>query len=107
MYFDGVVNQFGVGIRVILLTPKGDVVLTTKKLAFKVINNEVEYEVCALRMEALAALGVTKDEIFGDSILVINHARGMGTERTTLKAIPEPPATACLNFSKMQIHPSP
>ena len=39
MYFDGVVNQFGVGIRIILLTPEGEVVPIAKKLAFRVINN--------------------------------------------------------------------
>ena len=59
MYFDGAVNRFGVGIRVILLTPKGEVVPISKKLAFRVTNNEVEYEACALKMEALTALGVT------------------------------------------------
>ena len=72
MYFDGAVNRFGVGIRVILLTPKGEVVPISKKLAFRVTNNEVEYEACALEMEALIALGVKKVKIFGDSMLVIN-----------------------------------
>ena len=40
MYFDGVVNQFEVGIGVILPTPEGEVVPITKKLAFRVTNNE-------------------------------------------------------------------
>ena len=44
-----------------------------KKLAFRVTNNEAEYEACALGMEALIALGVTKVKIFRDSMLVINH----------------------------------
>ena len=56
MYFDGVVNQFGAGIEVILLTLKGEVVSIAKKLAFRVTNNEVEYKVCALGMEALTTL---------------------------------------------------
>ena len=74
MYFDGVVNQFGAGIEVILLTLKGEVVSIAKKLAFRVTNNKAEYEVCALGMEALIALGVTEVEIFGDFVLVINQA---------------------------------
>ena len=74
MYFNGVVNQFGAGIWVILLTPKGQVVLIAKKLAFRVTNNEEEYEACALRIEVLTALGVTEVEKFGDSMLVINQA---------------------------------
>ena len=74
MYFDRVVNQFRAGIGVILLTLEGEVVLITKKLAFKATNNEGEYEACALGMEALTALGVTEVEIFGDSMLVSNQA---------------------------------
>ena len=38
MYFDGAVNQFGVGVKIILLTPEGKVVPIAKKLAFKVIK---------------------------------------------------------------------
>ena len=74
MYFNGEVNQFKARVRIILLTPKGEVVPITKKLAFRVTNNEAEYEVCALGMKALTALGVTKVKIFGDSMLVINQA---------------------------------
>ena len=74
MYFDRAVNQFKSGIGVILLTPEREVVPFAKKLAFRVTNNEAEYKACALRMEALTALGVTEVEIFGDSMLVINQA---------------------------------
>ena len=74
MYFDGAVNQFGVEIRVILFTQEGEVVPIAKKLAFRVTNNEAEYEACALGMEALTALGVIEVKIFGDSMLVINQA---------------------------------
>ena len=48
-------------------------VLITKKLAFRVTNNEAEYEAYALGMEALIALGVIEVKIFGDSMLVINQ----------------------------------
>ena len=73
MYFDRAVNQFRVGVMIILLTLEGKVVPITKKLEFRVMNNEVEYEAYALRMEALIALGVTKVKIFRDSMLVINQ----------------------------------
>ena len=52
-----------------------------KKLAFRVINNEVEYEACTLGMEALIALGVTEVKIFRDSMLVTNQT----TEEWELK----------------------
>ena len=74
MYFDGAVNQFRAGIEIILLTPEGEVVPIAKKLAFRVINNEAEYEACILGMEALIAMGVIEVDIFGDSMLVINQA---------------------------------
>ena len=73
MYFDGAMNQFGAGIRVTFLTLEGEVLTITKKLAFRVTNNEAEYKACALEMEVLRALGVTKVKIFRDSILVINQ----------------------------------
>ena len=76
MYFDKAVNQFGVGVGIILLTLEGEVVPIAKRLAFKVMNNEVGQEACALRMEALIVLGVIEVNIFGDSILVINQTIG-------------------------------
>ena len=51
----------------------GEVVPIVKKLAFRVTNNEAEYEAYALGMEALIAMKVTEVEIFGDSMLVINQ----------------------------------
>ena len=72
MYFDGAVNQFRAGIGVILLTQKNKVILIAKKLAFRVMNNEAEYEACVMGMEALMALKVIEVEILGDSMLVIN-----------------------------------
>ena len=74
MYFDGAVNQFGVEIGVILLTPKNEVIPIAKKLAFQVTNNEAEYEACMMGIETLMALKVTKVEILDDSMLVINQA---------------------------------
>ena len=43
MYFNGAVNQFGAGIKVIMLTPENKVIPIAKKLTFRVMNNEAEY----------------------------------------------------------------
>ena len=91
MYFNGAINQFGVGVRIIILTLEGEVVPIAKKLEFRVMNNEPEYEACTMGMEALIALGVIEAKIFRDSILVIKDNRRMGIERTILEAILEPP----------------
>ena len=57
-----------------MLTLENEVIPIAKKLAFRVTNNEVEYEACMMGMEVLIALKVTEVEILGDSMLVINQA---------------------------------
>ena len=57
-----------------MLTPENKVIPIVKKLAFRVTNNEAEYEACVMGIEVLIALKVTEVEILGDSILVINQA---------------------------------
>ena len=53
MYFDGVVNQYVNGIRVLLITPDGFHIPLVVVLNFEATNNMAEYEACIARMEAL------------------------------------------------------
>ena len=53
MYFDGVVNQYGNGIGVLLITPDGSHVPLASKLNFEATNNMAKYEACIDEMEAL------------------------------------------------------
>ena len=53
MYFDGVVNQYGNGIGVLLITPNGSHVPLAVKLNFEVTDNMVKYEDCITRMKTL------------------------------------------------------
>ena len=71
MYFDGVVNQYGNGIGILLITPKGSHILLEIKLNFDATNNMDEYETCIAGMEALQVLRVKEAEVFGESTLVI------------------------------------
>ena len=71
MYFDGVVNQYGNGIGILLITPKGSHILLEIKLNFDATNNMDEYETCIAGMEALRVLRVKEAEVFGESTLVI------------------------------------
>ena len=71
MYFNGTMNQYGNGIRVLLITPKGSHIPLAIKLNFEKTNNMVEYEACIAEMEALRELGVRKAKVFGDSTLVV------------------------------------
>ena len=71
MYFNGVVNQYGNGIKVLLITLEGSHIPLAVKLNFEATNNMAKYEACIARMEALQELEVKEVEVFGDSTLVI------------------------------------
>ena len=75
MYFDGAINQYGNGIKILLITPKGFHIPLAIKLNFEANNNMAEYKACNARMEALQELGVKEAEVFGDSTLVIAQAQ--------------------------------
>ncbi|KAI8537836.1 hypothetical protein RHMOL_Rhmol09G0055000 [Rhododendron molle] len=76
LYFDGVANQKGYGIGVLLITPDGSHIPLAFKLNFDVTNNQAEYEACIVGMEAALTLGVEKLEVIGDSNLVVSQANG-------------------------------
>ena len=46
-------NQYGNGIRVLLITPNGSHVPLAIKLNFEATNNMAEYEACIAGVEAL------------------------------------------------------
>ena len=68
MNFDGVVNQYGNGIEILLITPKGSHIPLAIKLNFDATNNMVEYESCIARMEALQELVVKEAKVFEDQL---------------------------------------
>ena len=75
MYFDEVVNQYGNGIGILLITLKGSHKPLVVKLNFEVTNNMAEYETCIVEKEALRELKEKEVEVFGDSTLVIAQAQ--------------------------------
>ena len=75
MYFDGVVNQYGSEIGILLITPEGFHIPLAIKLNFEATNNIVEYEACIARIESLRELWVKEAEVFGDSTWVIAQAQ--------------------------------
>ena len=75
MYFDGAMNQYGNGIRVLQITLDGSHVPLAVKLNFEATNNMAEYEACIARMDALKELRVKEVEVFGDSTSVIPQAQ--------------------------------
>ena len=80
MYFDDAANHSGYGIGVLLISPHGDHIPRSVRLAFAdhypATNNIVEYEACILGLETALELEIRKMEIFGDSNLVIRRIQG-------------------------------
>ena len=76
LYFDGAAtNQSGFSIGILLISPLGDHIPRSIRLAFSnhhwLTNNVVEYEACIIGLETGLDLGVRQLEIHGDSNLVI------------------------------------
>ena len=85
MYFDGVANQSGCGIGILLISPQGDHIPRSVKLVFfdhhRLTNNIVEYEACITGLETALDLGIRQLEIHGDSNLVIQQTQGIWRTR--------------------------
>ena len=77
MYLDGVANQSGYGIGVLLESPQGDHIPRSIRLAFSdrhpITNNIVEYEACILSLEIALKLVIRQIELFGNSNLVLRQ----------------------------------
>ena len=84
LYFDGADHsRFGIGI--LLISPKGDHVPRSFRLAFsdhhRLTNNIVEYEACITGLETILDLGIRQLEIHGDSNLVIQQTQSIWRTR--------------------------
>ena len=62
LYFDGAANQSGFGIGILLISPQGDHIPRSVRLAFfdhhRLTNNIVEYETCITGLETALDLGI-------------------------------------------------
>ncbi|RVW21924.1 Retrovirus-related Pol polyprotein from transposon 17.6 [Vitis vinifera] len=80
MYFDGAANHSGYDIGVLLISPHGDHIPRSIRLAFSdrhpATNNIVEYEACILGLETALELGIRQMGVFGDFNLVLRQIQG-------------------------------
>ena len=85
LYFNGVANQSGFGIGILLISPQGDHIPISVRLVFsdhhRLTNNIVEYEACIIGLEIAPDLGIRQLEICGDSNLVIQQTQGIWRTR--------------------------
>ena len=72
-----VANHSGYGIGVLLISPHGDHIPRSIRLAFSdqhpTTNNIVEYEACILGLKTAFELGIRQMEVFGDSNIVLRQ----------------------------------
>ena len=82
LYFDSAANQSGFGLDILLISPQGDHIPRSIRLAFsdhhRLTNNVIEYEACITGLETALNIGVRQLEIHGDSNLVIQQTQVSG-----------------------------
>ena len=76
MYIDGVSNQKGSGVGLVLVSPKKVVVKKSLRLDFPATNNEDEYETLLEGMAMVQRMGGKSIKLFLDSRLIVDQVRG-------------------------------
>ena len=72
---DGVANQQGSGVGLVLVSPEKITIEKFLRLGFSAMNNEAEYEALLIGMMMVQKMGGKTVKIFSDSKLVIGQVR--------------------------------
>ena len=81
VYVDGVLNQKGLGVGLVLMSPKKVVIEKSLRLDFSTTNNEAEYEALLEGMAMVQRMGGKSIKLFSDSRLVVGQVRGEFEEK--------------------------
>ena len=76
MYFDGVVNVFGNGAGVVIISPEEKQYPISIKLQFNCTNNIVEYKACIYKLEVVLEMKIRKLKVYKDLMLIIYQVKG-------------------------------
>ena len=76
VYVDGVANQRGSEVGLVLITPKGATIEKSLRLGFSATNNEVEYKALMQGMAMVQKIGGKAVEMFSNSRLVVGQVIG-------------------------------
>ena len=76
LYVDGVANQRGSGVGLVLVSPERITIEKSLRLNFSATNNEAEYEALLKGMEMVQKIGGKAVRAFSDSKLVVGQVRG-------------------------------
>ena len=73
VYVDGVANQRGFGVGLVLVSPEKLTIEKSLRLGFSTTNNEAEYEVLLEGMSIVQKMGGKAIKVFSDSRLVVGQ----------------------------------
>jgi ribonuclease HI len=76
LYVDGAANSRGSGLRIVLISPEGELLEQAVRLGFGASNNEAEYEALLHGLKAAKRLGADSLTIHYDSQLIVNQLTG-------------------------------
>ena len=76
LYVDGVANQRGSGVGLVLVSPEKITIEKSLRLSFSATNNEVEYEALLMGMMMVQKMGGKAVRVFLDSKLVVGQVMG-------------------------------
>ena len=76
VYVDGVANQRGSGVGLVLISPERITIEKSIRLGFSAKNNEAEYKALLVGMTMVRKMGGKTVEIFFDSRLVVGQVQG-------------------------------
>ena len=76
LYIDGVANQKGSGVGLVIVSPDGITIEKSLRLGFSATNNETEYEVLLIGLAMVLKRAGKVVEVFLDSQLIMGQVRG-------------------------------
>ena len=76
VYVDGIANQRGFGVGLVLVSPEKTIIEKSLRLGFSTTNNKAEYEALLQGMAMVQKMGGKAIEMFSDSRLVVGQVKG-------------------------------
>ena len=76
VYVDGVANQRGSGVGLVLISPEKLTIEKSLRLGFSNTNNEIEYEALLEEVSMIQRMGGKAIKVFSDSRLVVGQVGG-------------------------------
>ena len=76
VYIDGVANQRGSEVGLVLISPEKLTIEKSLRLGFSATNNEVDYEVLLEGMPMVQRMGGKAIKMFSDSRLIVGQVKG-------------------------------